>query len=164
MTEADALQLAVCNLAGETLLEPLVAPTSTVRDLKLMVWSAGGPEVARQRLLLGDRILEEARSLAESGIEDRCQLLCLCIPTSEDLKNRVHAIACCRPMSAHEISRGCERSVTVDPTQGTVCVDREDNVKKFQLDRVFAEDTSQQELFDAIGVDLVQNVLEGWAC
>ncbi|CAJ1347951.1 unnamed protein product [Effrenium voratum] len=156
-------QVVVRTMGGEVLAEPQVDLRWPVRELKQLLWAAGAPTLGRQKLLLEEQQLEDSRTLAESGVSDGAHLLCLCVPAEEDGKNFVRAAVRCRPMSKEELANGCSRVLTMDTAAGSLRLQRADRqeAKSFTFHKVFDESCGQQQLFNELGPDLVQCILEG---
>ncbi|CAJ1404459.1 unnamed protein product [Effrenium voratum] len=161
--DAVPLQVVVRTMGGEVLAEPQVDLRWPVRELKQLLWAAGAPTLGRQKLLLEEQQLEDSRTLAESGVSDGAHLLCLCVPAEEDGKNFVRAAVRCRPMSKEELANGCSRVLTMDTAAGSLRLQRADRqeAKSFTFHKVFDESCGQQQLFNELGPDLVQCILEG---
>ncbi|CAE7534309.1 Kif3b [Symbiodinium natans] len=126
----------------------------------VQIWMAGGPDVLRQKLLMETAELGDRTSIAESGGGGKINVTLVSLPMEGDLANPIRGVVRCRPC----MGLGAETCISLD---GARCsIERPgDGIgpKSFEFTAVFDGTASQQQMYDDVGAEMVQHVLEGFS-
>ncbi|CAE7683509.1 KIF3B [Symbiodinium sp. CCMP2592] len=152
--QARSMAINVLSLAGEAIARVSADPLSSVRELKQQIWALGGPEVRQLRLMLGTAQLQDEARLDQTGLADGSDIVALVVPEDET-KNYMRTVVRCRPLRTEEEQ---EPGFDLDLDRGLVSV----RLREFQCSDIFDESVSQAEVFERLGRDLTQHVLEGY--
>ncbi|CAE7617600.1 Kif3c, partial [Symbiodinium sp. CCMP2456] len=152
--EARSMAINVLSLAGEAIARVSADPLCSVRELKQQIWALGGPEVRQLRLMLGTAQLQDEARLDQSGLADGSDVMALVVPEDET-KNYMRIVIRCRPLRTEEEQ---EPGFDLDVDRGLVSV----RLREFLCSDIFDESVSQAEVFERLGRDLTQHVLEGY--
>ena len=156
------LQVEVCTLGGQTI--ALEAPASiTFWELKQQIWAAGGPDVLRQKLLMETAEVGDRVSLAECGGTGKINLTLVCLPMEGDLVNPIRAVVRCRPACSEGL--GAEPCISMEGARCSIQPPESEGIglKSFEFTAVLDGTASQQQLYHAVGAEMVQHVLEGFS-
>lgn len=144
----------VLSLAGEAIARVSADALSSVRELKQQIWALGGPEVRQLRLMLGTAQLQDEARLDQTGLADGSDIVALVVPEDET-KNYMRTVVRCRPLRTEE-----EQDPGFDLDLDRVLVSV--RLREFLCSDIFDESVSQAEVFERLGRDLTQHVLEGY--
>ena len=157
------LQVEVCTLGGGTIaLE--VPPSITFWELKQQIWMAGGPDVLRQKLLMETAELGDRMSIAESGGGGKINVTLVSLPMEGDLANPIRCVVRCRPCMGLESGLEGETCISLDGARCSIQRPGDGiGPKSFEFTAVFDGTASQQQMYDDVGAEMVQHVLEGFS-
>ena len=65
---------------------------------------------------------------------------------------------------AYARGKGGESCITIDDTSRAVSLPGQRGPRTFVFDRIFDQDTKQQEVYDAVAKDLVESCIQGYNC
>mmetsp|Transcript_80811 Transcript_80811/g.224880 ORF Transcript_80811/g.224880 Transcript_80811/m.224880 type:complete len:511 (-) Transcript_80811:180-1712(-) len=163
------ISIVLVNLAGVRVAELIVPTCMKIRELRKEVRDVAGVPVHRVKLLNRGEELGDDASVHECDITDGAELVLLQL--RREVQNFRSAVRI-RPLHSFEVHKNCSQVVQAILTnrpcshQGIVTLsnlteEEHPKVKEFAYDAIFDETHTQQDVFDEVGLELVEKVLEG---
>eukprot|EP00927_Polykrikos_kofoidii_P066197 TRINITY_DN61840_c0_g1_i1.p1 TRINITY_DN61840_c0_g1~~TRINITY_DN61840_c0_g1_i1.p1 ORF type:complete len:436 (+),score=42.34 TRINITY_DN61840_c0_g1_i1:80-1309(+) len=167
MTDADEIHVTITDAGGEPILELSLSGLTTIREVKQSIQVMEGTPCCQQHLFLkggeGEELLPGA-TLLSSGLDGHGELLILRSSAStRSWEGRLRCVVRVRPLRPGEnrIVEMMEYDTAGGVQENAVVIAGTTPDRHSRFNDIFAENSSQEDVFQALGDPALESVLSG---